>query len=300
MELTQLRYFMAVADSLHFSRTAEVLHISQSALRMSIARLERELGVKLFERAGRTVRLTDAGFRLQQKLIPALAAVEEARSELLALSEMEQKPLEISVEVIDFAEEFLMHFRQDCPEVRFRQTFDVRDTAVERFACGKTDFCFSYEPFDLPGVTSTLLQTDRVLLLVHRDHSLANRDAIYLEEVSDQPFVTMGPAYGFRRWTDQLCFQAGFRPNIYYEVCDLQSITRTVETGQAVGLICRSTWAQNQIFHIAEQSGDFPLRMLPILNAHCVRRVYLCWPSGQEHNPNAARLIRYAKNQFHL
>lgn len=297
MELTQLKYFLSVANSLHFSKTAEILHVSQSTLSMAISRMEQELGVKLFDRGKRSITLTYAGQRFAARLTPAMAEIENACVDIQALSKVSPERIEISIEVMDFAGEFLMHFLRQYPMFRFRQTIDTTEVAIERLLCHKADFCFSYEPFEYPNVTSILLQTDPVLLIVHKDHPLAKRSGVFVEEISNEPLATIGAAYGFRHWTDQMCIRAGFRPNVCYEMCDLQNITRTVENRQAVAFISKSTWEQNGLFITALESEHAPIRAIPILNQHCVRTVYLCWTNDRALPPNAAQFLAYAKNQ---
>src|SRR5919206_3486881 len=85
VEIRQLRYFLAVSEELHFGRAAERLHIVQSAVSQQLRRLERELGVDLFDRTTRTVRLTDAGRRLLPHAKEVLAAVTRARAAIDAL-----------------------------------------------------------------------------------------------------------------------------------------------------------------------------------------------------------------------
>ena len=82
MELLQLRYFLVAAKYQHMTKAAEVLQIAQPALSQSIKRLEQELGVSLFEREKRNIRLNDAGRFLEQKLLPIMAALDEIPSEI--------------------------------------------------------------------------------------------------------------------------------------------------------------------------------------------------------------------------
>ena len=91
MELTQLQYFVAVAKSLHMTRTAEQLHVAQPALSQSISRLERELGVALFRREARRLALTPAGTYLLERLQAPLAALAELPEQLREIAEADRK-----------------------------------------------------------------------------------------------------------------------------------------------------------------------------------------------------------------
>ena len=97
MELLQLRYFLVAAKYQHMTKAAEVLQIAQPALSQSIKRLEQELGVSLFEREKRNIRLNDAGRFLEQKLLPIMAALDEIPSEIQKKERMNQRTIHLNL-----------------------------------------------------------------------------------------------------------------------------------------------------------------------------------------------------------
>ena len=97
MELLQLRYFLAVAESEHMTNTAKLLHIAQPALTQSIHRLEQELGVSLFERAGRGIRLSPAGAYVRDRVKPAMETLENVARDVQLFQQGEQGVVRVGV-----------------------------------------------------------------------------------------------------------------------------------------------------------------------------------------------------------
>ena len=98
MELQQLRYFDEVARTQHVTNSAKKLNVAQPALTQSIRRLERELGVTLFERVGRNVRLTACGEALQKRIAPLLAALDELPEELAVVAGQQRAAVHLAIE----------------------------------------------------------------------------------------------------------------------------------------------------------------------------------------------------------
>ena len=121
MELLQLRYFLVAAKYQHMTKAAEVLQIAQPALSQSIKRLEQELGVSLFEREKRTIRLNDAGRFLEQKLLPIMAALDEIPSEIRKKEQMNQRTIRLNLlAATRLVTDCIIAYKRLHPEILFR------------------------------------------------------------------------------------------------------------------------------------------------------------------------------------
>ena len=131
MELQQLRYFDEVARTQHVTNSAKKLNVAQPALTQSIRRLERELGVTLFERVGRNVRLTACGAALQKRIAPLLAALDELPEELAVVAGREQAAVHLAIESASaLAVDAIAAYRASHPDARF---VVAQETAARRW-----------------------------------------------------------------------------------------------------------------------------------------------------------------------
>lgn len=290
MELSQLNYFLTVANCGQIAQAASVLYMSQSAISMSISRLEKELGIKLFERKGRSIILTRNGKLFLDMITPALAELDFAKRQIMAAQQREPDVLTLSVEAPDFATNFERLYRQKHPDVRFRQAMDTTEATRRKLMCKTVDFAITFEPVSAPEIQFQQLLSEPVLVQLPAQHPLAQRDGIWLSELSEMPFVSFSAEYSFRRWNDAMCFMAGFQPNIYFEVCDTQSLMSLVHSGNAAAFIGQSTWESN--IHTADYPtiNDGYIRAVPLLDKHCTRNMYLC--------SNKSRLLPPAAKDF--
>ena len=120
MELQQLRYFDEVARTQHVTNSAKKLNVAQPALTQSIRRLERELGVTLFERVGRNVRLTACGEALQKRIAPLLAALDELPEELAVVAGQQRAAVHLAIESASgLAVDAIAAYRSAHPDARF-------------------------------------------------------------------------------------------------------------------------------------------------------------------------------------
>ncbi|MBF0675239.1 LysR family transcriptional regulator [Pseudomonas sp.] len=245
MELRHLRYFVAVAEELHFGRAAEVLGISQPPLSQQIQALEQELGVRLFDRTNRRVSLTDAGRLFLDETRQTLAQVNKSvdvarRAEQGELGEL-QIGFTASAPFVSIIPRAIFAFRQAFPAVHLNleemNSRDVSQAVIdERLQIGMI------RPLALPDTLEAVeLFTEPLVALVHADHPLAEGgDAgVHLSELAEQPFVFFPRTHGTGLY-DQLvglARQAGFTPRIAQEAHEALTIIGLVAAGLGVSVL---------------------------------------------------------------
>lgn len=279
MELTQLKYFMAVVNCGKVVEAAEMLHVSQSAVSMAISRLEQELEVELFHRVGHRIQLTSYGTLFVNMITPAVADLDFARRQMQNIRKREPDAVLLSVEMTDFAATLERIYLKIKPNIRFRQAFDSTEAAAKKIQLQQVDFCIAYEPSKSPDVTSIHVLTEPVLVQLRTDHPLADRKSLRLNELSDTPFAAFSPEYSFRRWFDGMCSLAGFVPDIFFEACDTQTLAIMVKTQGVAALIPQTS---QYMMDMGEELGGFPvgggaIRAIPLEDTFCVRHSYLLY-----------------------
>jgi DNA-binding transcriptional LysR family regulator len=216
VEIRQLRYFVAVAEELHFSRAAARLHLAQSALSAQIRALERELGGPLLVRTTRRVTLTPAGEALLADAREILAGLDSATARARALLRGEGTALVIGTlgpAPGGVLAPLLARFGARHPDVRVElRAFDFNDTVLglrER----RADLAFVYAPLDEPDLVLTPLLTEQRMVVLPRSHRLAHRRELRPAELAGEIFV-MQPETTPLEWRDfwMLVDELGYRP----------------------------------------------------------------------------------------
>ncbi|MGM9615503.1 MAG: LysR family transcriptional regulator [Oscillospiraceae bacterium] len=292
MELTQLKYFLTAVNCGQIVQAAEMLHVSQSAVSMAISRLEKELGVALFEKKGRGIQLTSNGSLFVEMITPAIAELDFAQKQMLIAEKKEPDTILLSVEMPDFATTLERIYLKMKPNVRFRQAMDNTKTAEKKLLTEKVDFCLSYEPIKSPEITTIHVLTEPVLVQLRADHPLAERKQLSLSELSETPFVSFAPDYSFRRWSDGMCFLAGFRPNVIFEACETQSLVTMVRFHGAAALIPQSAQYMNETLEepgTAEES----IKTIPLVDTFCVRHAHLSYHKNRILSEDAKAFLAF-------
>ena len=232
--------FAAVARLEHVTRAAQLLTMPQPTLSRAVARLEKELGVPLLARRGRTVQLTRVGQVL-------LASVERAMAELergaeAARAEADPDAGRVAFGFLhtmgtDAVPALLRGFRGERPRVRFQLVQDYVDAMLERLRAGELDLCLVSPLPDHPDLVARPLDEQRLHLAVPADHRLADRRRIRLAEVADEPFVAVERGYGLRALLDGFCTEAGFTPKVAFEGEEVETLRGLVASGLGVALL---------------------------------------------------------------
>ena len=213
-ELRHLRYFVAVAQELSFSRAAERLHMAQSPLSAAIRQLEAELGVPLFERTTRTVRLTPAGERLLRAGPAALAAVDGAFEDAARAGRGVIGTLRIGSSPaarFELRPALLARVREALPDVELEVSEATSGTLARELLGERIDAALLFCSDPVPGLVRRRVSDDAVHVLMRSSHRLAGRDAVSLEALARDRFVVPGEDLngGFHRRLRALC---GFEP----------------------------------------------------------------------------------------
>jgi DNA-binding transcriptional LysR family regulator len=291
MELAQLEYFRVVARTQHVTEAAGELRITQPALSRAVARLERELGVALFDHRGRSVRLNRYGQAFLRHVERALAALEQGRRELVELSDRDA-----GIVAFGFAHalgtrivpDLIAGFRQQHPRARFQLRQNASHIILEDLLRGEVDLALvSPIPSSTERVETIDLASEELLLTVPHDHRFAKRKNVRLAELRDDPFVCLRPGYGLRDLTDQFCAQAGFVPKIAFEGEEIATLRGLVAVGLGVAIIPHDG-----------SRGDNAPPQIHITEPLCTRSIGLLWEPGRYQTHLAAQFRHYVTMSF--
>ncbi len=245
MELRHLRYFVAVAEELHFGRAADLLGISQPPLSQQIQALEQELGVRLFERSNRHVALTDAGRLFLEETRQTLAQVSKSVDVVRRAEQGEIGELQIgftaSAPFVSIIPRAVFAFRQAFPAVHL-DLQEMTSSQVCQALMEKKLQIGMIRPLELPGELDAVeLLREPLVALLHAGHPLAGEQdgGLALAELADQPFVFFPRSYGTGLYAQlfSLARQAGFTPRITQEAHEALTIIGLVAAGLGVSVL---------------------------------------------------------------
>lgn len=206
MELRQLLYVLQIANERNFSRAAEKLHIAQPSLSQQLSKLERELGVMLFQRNTSAVELTHAGTKFVEQAQIIIDAVELLRQEMTDISELRTGRVVVGSMPITGAH-LLPHvlpvFKRKYPEIDITLLEDSSMNLEKLTASGQTDLSLLSLPLEIPALAYEILGEERIDLAVPPEHPLAERASTgvrtSLEELKQESFIVLKEGQGFRK-----------------------------------------------------------------------------------------------------
>lgn len=249
MELRRLRYFIAVAEELSFSRAAQRLHIAQPPLSNQIKQLEEELEVRLFERTSRGVRMTEAGELLLEEARRILVQVDQTIRLVRRVGQGEVGQLTLGFvpsASIGVLPPILRSFTDRFPKVELFLREMRPDRIVQRLHAKQIDAGFLFLPLEDPTLVTERVSCEPLVLALAQTHPLASKPRVELRAFAEEPFILparhqMSGLYG---QVAEACRQAGFIPNaVQKDVWAIQTIVGLVAGGIGVALVPAS--AQN-------------------------------------------------------
>lgn len=285
MEWQQLEYFQTLARLEHFTRAAAELNISQPTLSRAMAGLEEELGVALFDRQGRGVRLNRYGKQFFERVERALLEIEEGKEELKhglnpeygTISFCFLKSLGLAA-VPRLLGEFLPKY----PHIDFKLNQLSTQDMLDLLVAGETDFALSSMTETRPGVQWRELWQEQLYAYVPCGHRLAGAGCISLGELALEPYIALKPGYGLRTISEELFSLFGARPAILLEGEEIMTVIGFVSAGLGVSLL-------PDIPHLSPSAAV----RLEVDDERCRRTIGLAWRQGAVLSPAAERFRSY-------
>lgn len=290
MELRQLELFLAVAEELHFGRAAARVHLSQPAFTQAIARFEEQLGVRLLDRTSRSVALTPAGAALVSRARAILAEAAFAGDVVRRTARGELGAVRVGVvgtAMVELLPALVRAVRAAHPGLELLLTEETGARQAEDLRAGRLDLGILHArtPVAPDGLELQALRDEALSVALPRDHRLAHRRVVRLEELAADPLILIAPepeASTHGLYLDA-CAKAGFAPTIGARVTSLQAQLGFVAAGLGWAFAAASvvgTLRRDDVIFVALRGVS---ARLPTA---------LAWPSGRLTAP--AGLVRDA------
>lgn len=240
MEIHQLRYFCAVAETGSFTRAAEREQVAQPSLSQQIIKLEEELGVRLFDRLGRTVKLTDPGQLFLPRARAILNELKAAKEEVTDKQGSAVGPVNVGV-IPTIAPYFLptriSSFCRQYPKASITVYEDVTARLLDRLRGGVVDLAIMALPTRGHDLECFPLRTERLFAILPKNHPLARKSSVSLKELRNDSFLLLRDDHCFRETAIDLCKRARLLPRVVFETGQFSSIVAMVSAGLGVSIV---------------------------------------------------------------
>lgn len=243
MDLRQLESFLEVARYGSFTQAARTLAVAQPAISQSIAKLEHELGVSLFDRGGRAVRLTDAGNRLVPHAERITRNVAAAKQEFIQLREWSTWRISVGATptvATHLLPRVLADYRKHHPQVEVTLREGGASVLIAMIERGAVDLGIVVLPVAQPDLITIPLFTEPLLLAVAADSPIAlaaHGEAVPLTIAAEESFILYRASYHLRSATLNGCRAVGFEPRIALEGGEMETVLRMVAANLGVSLV---------------------------------------------------------------
>ncbi len=245
MELRQLRYFLAIAEELHFGRAAARLHIAQPSLTQQIQNLETELGVQLFSRSKRKVELTEAGqfFLVEARLVLEHTAQAVQVAQRAGRGELGRLSLAYAgATMYSVLPPILQEFHARYPSVDLKVNEVSTEQQFSLFDQNLIHVGLLHPPVRRNDIACETIFREPMILALPENHPLATQEKIALEDLADQSFILFQRQQG--PWLHDrimsLCQQAGFSPRIVQETCPPNAVLGFVAAEIGIAFVAES------------------------------------------------------------
>lgn len=278
MELLQLRYFLVAAKYEHITKAAQALRIAQPALSQSIKRLEAELGVPLFIREKRTIRLNAAGKFLERQLLPLMASLDELPEAVRGQADQSGRTIHLNLLAASrLVTNCIIAYKKLHPETKFRLS---QNPNME-----KADLLISTTfPGEEQRENSRLILQEAFYMAVSSASPYAGRSCVALEDVKDEGFISLSNHRPIRRICDRFCLEAGFTPRTICETDNPESVRNLIAAGLGVGFWPEYSWGLLFTPQIT---------LLPIHSVSCRRDITLSCCPGEENRAAVEDFCRF-------
>lgn len=292
MLLLQLKYFLAVAKYEHITKAAEQLHIAQPSLSQSMRRLEKELGVSLFEHRSRNIVLSEAGRQLVGIITPVIETMDSLPGRLKETQERHKKTIHLNIRAAaSIITNGIISYKMEHPDINFQvsQKEDpsgcdlciTSQISQKRHKSEQENAAFG-EGKEERIVKKILEET--FYLAVPASSDYASRPYINLEETAKEGYIGMNNSKLIRAICEQFCMGAGFSPQIIFESDVPTAVENLIGAGLGVGFWPEYTWGPVTASNVV---------LVPIKHPICRREVLVTFYNHSEENPYVMDFYKY-------
>lgn len=224
------------------TRAAKSLHIAQPALSKTISTLEKELGVKLFDRKGKYIELNEYGKIYLKNVDIALRSLDIGKIKINEMIEGKQSEIKLLIlSCSNLLPDLLGEFKGSYPNTSFKIAQNLLTSTKSDF-----DLCIESSYYNLSLDNYTMLLEEEIFLAVPQNHKYSNYDSIYLDEINNEDFIVLKKGTNFRNITDELCSSCNFEPNIVFESDNPSIVRGLINSGLGIGFMPDVSWGMVQ------------------------------------------------------
>lgn len=286
MELSNLIYFKTVVEAGSMSKAAQELFISQPALSTSISKLEAEIGIKLFDRSKRTIRLNRAGEAYYSKIVQVLNELSQAKHNALAAMENSEEVISLAAFTYVSFSTIIQPFLRIHPSCKFHLWQFDSDRVLEGLLNYDLDFCITCSPIVSPHVECYHMLIQKLYLTVPPNHSLTMKSYVRLEEVRDEPFICVNQTSPFYDVTMNCFSLAGFSPKVVCELSTASLMAGMINSGIGIALM-PDTFSEHTT-----------LRRINVSDPKCLHNVYFVWLKNREFTPVTQSFLDFVLDHY--
>jgi len=240
MEWQRLEYFQTLARVQHMTRAAEMLSISQPALSRSIASLEQDIGIPLFDRQGRSIILNRYGIMFLERVNRILKEMNDGLNDIQQLIDPERG--EVSLGFLhtlgtSTVPNIIRAFHEEFPHITFQFKQNHTHTQLKQLKSGELDLCLLANMENEQPIEWTELWRDELFIVVQKCHPLGNRKSVFLKEIAHESFISMKKGYRLRNTTDDIFAKVNIVPNILFEGDEVATVAGFVAEGLGVSIL---------------------------------------------------------------
>lgn len=294
MELRQIQYFIEVARREHVTEAALALHVAQSAVSRQLFNLESELGVDLFIREGRNVRLTSIGKVFLEHMEQAMKVIENGKREVEEYLDPEKGTVRIGFpsSLAHYTlPSVISAFRGKYPSVKFDLHQGSYHSLAENVVKGNIDMAILGPLPKLEKVKGDVLFTEKIVALLPYNHRLAGEKEIKLGQLQNEPFILFPKGYVLRNIIEKAFQQIGYNPVVSFEGEDIDTIKGLVSAGLGITLIPEITLIDGTPRSTV---------MIPVIEPSVSRAVGVIIPRDRKLLPTEQLFYQFLKDFFYI
>lgn len=290
MELLQLKYFQKVARLESMTNAAKELQIAQPSLSKTISRLEEQVGVKLFERNGKRIKLNEAGRKFLERVEKCLRELDDGIKEARDIAQQQEEQVVLGTATAKLLVDMIRDYLTEEPKVKLR-FLQVSDHAelLKKLGQNDIDISISSLPLHGKGICSVPLTVEKIYLAVSPDHRFAGKKEISLHEIENEPIIYYTAECGLREIVGNFYANEGLTPNISCECMTSEVICSLIDAGMGIAFLPEC---------VLNMEYTRKLVWIPVKQPDMKRTIWISWNDESYSSKAAERFKEFAFDYF--